>query len=74
MQAVIGAPSGNRNRLLYWAACRLGGLVSQGIVSGDAALAMLVEAGQHSGLGQGEAHATALSGLRQGQQDTAHGC
>ncbi len=74
VQAVINAPSGNRNRVLYWAACRLGGLLSQGIVSGDAALAMLVEAGQYAGLGRGEAHATALSGLRQGQQDAGHGC
>jgi hypothetical protein len=74
VQAVIGAPSGNRNRLLYWAACRLGGFVSQGIVGGDAALALLIEAGQQAGLGIGESTATALSGLRQGQMDAAHGC
>jgi hypothetical protein len=74
VQAVIGAPSGNRNHLLYWAACRLGGLVSQGIVGGDAALALLIEAGQQSGLGIGEATATVLSGLRQGQIEAAHGC
>lgn len=73
IQAVVRAPSGNRNRVLFWAACRLGGFVSQGIVGDDAAMALLVEAGQQAGLGQGEAHATALSGLRQGQQDGAHG-
>lgn len=74
VQAVIGAPSGNRNRVLFWAACRLGGFVSQGVLGGDAAMALLVEAGQQAGLGQGEAHATAISGLRQGQQDAACGC
>ena len=73
VQAVICAPSGNRNRLLYWAACRLGGLVSQGIIGSDAALALLIEAGQQAGLRIGEATATALSGLRQGQMDAAHG-
>jgi hypothetical protein len=74
IHAVVGAPSGNRNRVLYWAACRLGGFVSQGIVGGEAALALLLEAGQQAGLGQREAQATALSGLRQGQRDAAHGC
>ena len=74
VQAVIGAPSGNRNRLLYWAACRLGVLVREGNVGGDAALALLIEAGQQAGLGIGEVRATALSGLRQGHEDAAHGC
>ena len=74
VQAVIGASCGSRNRLLYWAACRLGGLVGQGVVGGDAALALLIEAGQQSGLGIGETKATALSGLRKGKQDAAHGC
>lgn len=74
LQAVIGAPAGNRNRALYWAACRLAGLVSQGIVNAEAATALLVEAGRQAGLSQGETHATVMSGLRQGQQDAAHGC
>ena len=74
VQAVIGAPPGNRNRMLFWAACRVGGFVSQGIVGGDAAFALLLEAGQQAGLGQHEAHATAMSGLRQGQRDAVHEC
>lgn len=74
VQAVVGAPTGNRNRVLFWASCRLGGLVSQGIVGGDAALALLIEAGQQAGLGQGEAYATVLSGLRRGQRDATNVC
>ena len=74
VQTVIGATVGNRNRILFWAACRIGGLVQQGVLREEAAYALLQEAGQHAGLGQSEALATALSGLRQGQQDAAHGC
>lgn len=74
VHAIVSAPSGNRNRVLYWAACRLGGFVSQGIVGGEAALALLLAAGQQAGLGENETHATAMSGLHQGQRDAAHGC
>lgn len=74
VHAIVGAPSGNRNRVLYWAACRLGGFVGQGIIGGDAALALLLSAGQQAGLGEYEARATAMSGLLQGQRDATDGC
>ena len=74
VQTVIGASVGNRNRILFWAACRIGGLVQQGVLREEAACALLQEAGQHAGLGQSEVLATAMSGLRQGQQDVADVC
>lgn len=74
VHAIVGAPAGNRNRVLFWASCRLGVLVGQGVVGDEAAFALLLEAGQQAGLGYREAFATAISGLRQGQRDAAHGC
>ncbi len=74
IHAIVGAPAGNRNRALFWASCRLGGLVGHGLIDGEAAFALLVEAGQQAGLGHREAYTTAMSGLRQGQRDAAHGC
>ena len=74
VQTVIGAPVGNRNRILFWAACRIGGLVKQGLLREEAACVLLLEAGQHAGLAQREALATSLSGLRQGQQDATDVC
>lgn len=74
VHAIVGAPAGNRNRALFWASCRLGGLVSHGLIDGEAAFAMLLEAGQQAGLGHREAYTTAMSGLRQGQRDAVHGC
>ena len=74
VQTVIGAPVGNRNRILFWAACRIGGLVKQGLLREEAACVLLLEAGQHAGLAQSEALATSLSGLRQGQQDATDVC
>lgn len=73
VRTIIGAPIGNRNRALYWAACRLGGLVAHGLVGNEAASALLVAAGLRAGLGTREAQATAVSGLRQGRIDTSHG-
>lgn len=74
VHAIVSAPSGNRNRALFWASCRLGGLVSQGIVDSEAALALLLEAGKQAGLGHREAYATAISGLREGQRGAVYGC
>lgn len=74
VRAIVSAPAGNRNRVLFWASCRLGALVNQGVVGRDVALALLLEAGKQAGLGHRETYTTALSGLRQGQRDAARGC
>lgn len=74
VHAIVGAPAGNRNRALFWASCRLYGLVGHGLIDGEAAVALLLEAGKQAGLGHREAYTTAMSGLRQGQRDAAHGC
>ncbi|GAA4717129.1 bifunctional DNA primase/polymerase [Sphingomonas lutea] len=67
IQAVVRAPTGSRNRLLFWAACRLGDFVDAGVVQRDVAFALLFEAGQQAGLSRREAQATSLSGLRRGE-------
>lgn len=74
VHAIVGATAGNRNRVLYWASCRVGGLVGHGIIESGSAVALLLEAGRQAGLGYRETSATALSGLRQGQRDATRGC
>lgn len=64
VRAVVRAPEGNRNRVLFWASCRVGALVSQSVIGEGAALALLIEAGRQAGLSNYEATATAKSGLR----------
>ena len=73
IRAVIGAAVGERNRTLFWAACRLGTLVGEKIIHPEAALSLLTDAGELAGLARREARATALSGLRQGRGDAIHG-
>ena len=74
VDTIVAAPAGIRNRALFWASCRLGSLVGHGTIDGEAALALLSEAGQQAGLGHREAYTTAMSGLRHGQRDGTHGC
>lgn len=73
VRAIVSAKAGNRNRILYWASCRLGVAVSKGSINSNAALALLLEAGQQAGLGYSETYSTAQSGLRKGQQDASYG-
>ena len=73
IRAVIGAAVGERNRTLFWGACRLGTLVDEEIIRPEGALSLLTEAGELAGLARGEARATALSGLHQGRRDATHG-
>lgn len=74
VHAIVGAQVGNRNRVLFWASCRVGGLVSHGIIDSATAFALLLEAGRQAGLGHRETCKTALSGLHQGQRDAAREC
>ena len=61
---VLGADEGNRNNLLYWMACRFGGMVLADIITLDVAEMLLAKAGLHIGLSAREIRATAISGLR----------
>jgi Bifunctional DNA primase/polymerase, N-terminal len=61
--AVVDAKEGERNNTLYWASCRLAGLVRGGQIEQAAAEDMLTSAGEAAGLGSSEVEATVASGL-----------
>ena len=65
VRTVALAPEGQRNGLLYWAACRAAEMVASGELVAGAAEAVMVEAGRHAGLPYREALATVRSGLRE---------
>lgn len=62
--AVLRAEEGNRNRLLFWAACRLAELVRADLLALEVAEMLLDEAGSRVGLPVPETRNTAISGLR----------
>lgn len=66
VRAIVTAPVGQRNRILFWASCRVGQRVRSKLLDDATALAILQEAGRRAGLPATEAHRTALSGLRSG--------
>jgi hypothetical protein len=61
---VCNAPEGNRNGLTFWAACKCGELVAEGLIGPQEAGALLVEAARRSGLSAREATTTVLSAFR----------
>lgn len=63
---VLRAQEGERNRCVFWAACRAGELVRTGKLNSGLAVALLVDAAVSAGLPAGEARATVRSGLRTG--------
>jgi hypothetical protein len=67
VRAVAHAPLGERNSVLYWAACRLAEHVRGRLLDHTTALAILCEAARYAGLPSAEASRTALSGLRRGE-------
>ncbi len=73
IRKVVCAPEGNRNRVLFWASCRVGALVAQGLIGAGDALALLIEAGRQAGLSNYEATATAKSGLRRVEVEATNG-
>jgi len=73
VRKVVCAPEGNRNRVLFWASCRVAALVAQGLIGGGDALALLTEAGRQAGLSNYEATATAKSGLRRVEVEATNG-
>ena len=64
LRLVANAPEGERNAVLYWAACRLGERAHAGQIGKTEAERLLVAAGIAAGLADKEARATALSGLQ----------
>jgi Bifunctional DNA primase/polymerase, N-terminal len=68
VQVVAGASEGERNSLTFWAACRAGEMVTSGMLSADAAAAVIVEAATRAGLPRAEAERTARSGIRAGRR------
>lgn len=65
VRVVAGAPEGQRNARLFWASCRMAGLIRGGLPKADG-LYLLIEAAMIAGLDEDEARQTALSGLATG--------
>jgi hypothetical protein len=58
------APQGERNRVLFWTACRLGEAAREGILSEAAASTMAQEAGRAAGLLPREVALTVASAIQ----------
>lgn len=71
IKAIIGAAlraeEGNRNLLLFWAACRLAEMVNAELLVQEWATAVLEETGARLGLSTNEVRGTVASGLRNGR-------
>jgi hypothetical protein len=63
---VAAAPEAQRNNRLFWAACRMAGMVASRLLSESEAEAILVIAARQVGLPESEARRTAKSGLAAG--------
>jgi hypothetical protein len=59
-----GKPPGDRNNRLYWASCRAAEMIRAGELDRAAAVQVLTEAGEATGLGSGAVAATIESALR----------
>jgi hypothetical protein len=66
VRKVALAPVGERNALLFWAACRCGEAVCEGKVPRDWVSEVLIEAAARAGLSRPEANRTVQSGMRTG--------
>jgi len=55
---------GERNKLTYWAACRVGEMVASGLLDAKFAAAIIAEAATRGGLAFSEAERTAWNGIR----------
>ena len=62
--AVLRAEEGNRNKVLFWATCRLAEMVRDDLLAIEIAEMLLDEAGARIGLSMRETRNTAISGLR----------
>jgi hypothetical protein len=66
LRHVAGAPEGSRNRLVYWAGCRLGEMVAAGLLPEASAAESIIEAAVQAGLPRLEAVGAVRSGIRRG--------
>ena len=73
LQKVVSGQLGQRNKLLHWAACRLGEMTALGQIQNDVAWAFLVAAGQEVGLTLIEVMRTARSGIYAGYASIRNG-
>jgi len=64
VRAIATAGEGDRNKLLYWGACRLAELENQSIISRADATGLAVEAALHAGLSRIEASRTVQTAFR----------
>lgn len=64
LRRVADASEGERNQILFWAACRLAERVRSGELSASEAETLLVQAGRAAGLTELEARATVRSAMR----------
>jgi hypothetical protein len=71
VRVIVGASSGERNNLTFWAACRAGEMVSSGLLRADTAVDVIAGAATRAGLSWAEAQRTAWSGIRR-SGGTAH--
>jgi hypothetical protein len=65
VRLVAWAPEGQRNQILFWAACRGGEAVRAGKEAESFVIDVLIEAAKHAGLPEREAQRTIQSGMRQ---------
>jgi hypothetical protein len=65
---VAGIREGERNVATYWAACRAGELVAQGLIDPGFAEALIVEAATRTGIKTAEAKRTVLNGIAAGRK------
>lgn len=65
---VIHTPEGQRNGVLFWAACRLGEEIRNGKIDERSGVAVLTGAALRAGLPESEARRTIASGLKTGLQ------
>lgn len=72
LTAVLQAEEGNRNSLLFWAACRLAEMIGADLVSYELAEALLERAGDELGLSAREIRSTIMSGLRKAWEGNDH--
>jgi hypothetical protein len=73
IRRVEATPQGERNKLLYWAACRFGEMIGEGVIQRAVAERLLEGAARSNGLwkddGQAQCRATIHSGIDAGMQD-----
>jgi len=74
LKALLRAEEGTRNKLMYWAACRLGEMILAQLIAYELAEALLERAGEELGLPAREIRSTIASGLRKASEGDPDAC